>query len=106
MSPLKGISPFWQTVLETMTEGLMLVKAGGTIIFVNRAMEAITGYSHEELEGRTCAVLEFDCCPTEMEPKKHELCPLFAGGHLGKSCSLTRKDGVRITGTQKRPRPG
>lgn len=56
-------SEIWKTVLEVMSEGVMLVKRGGAVTYVNKAMEQLTGYSREELVGKTCAFLDFDCCP-------------------------------------------
>jgi len=87
----------WKTVLEVMDEGVMLVKSGGTITFVNRAMEQLTGYSREELIGKTCAVLDFDCCPRGPGGESQGPCPLFRDGQLcNKSCSLKTRDGARV----------
>ena len=95
----QAISPtFWMTVLDIMTEGVMLVEEGGAILFVNTAMEAFTGYSREELTGKTCAFLDFDCCPRDHRAESQGPCPLFRHGKLtSKSCSLRRKDGTRLT---------
>jgi len=86
------------TVLDIMTEGVMLVEEGGAILFVNKAMEAFTGYTREELAGQTCAFLDFDCCPRDHRAENQGPCPLFKHGFLiSKACSLRRKDGIRLT---------
>ncbi|MBI5249447.1 MAG: sigma 54-interacting transcriptional regulator [Desulfomonile tiedjei] len=91
-------SEFWETVLDTMTEGLMLIEKGGTITFVNRAMERLTGYAREELVGKKCSVLDFDCCPTEPASQKRGPCPLFKYGKVvDRYSSLRRKDGTLLT---------
>jgi two-component system, NtrC family, response regulator HydG len=89
---------FWKTVLDIMTEGVMLVESGGKIVFVNRAMETLSGYAREELVGRTCGFLDFDCCPRAPAPEKQGPCPLFRNGKMtSKECTLRRKDGDRLT---------
>ena len=37
-------SQYWQTVVETMEDGLLVVAPDGTIISVNPALERILGY--------------------------------------------------------------
>jgi len=37
------LDDYWATVLNTMTDGLMIVDPQGTILAVNRAMESLTG---------------------------------------------------------------
>lgn len=97
MSPAETSPIFWKTVLDIMKEGLMLVQSGGTILFVNRAMEILTGYAREELVGKTCALLDFDCCPRDGKPEERGPCPLFRHGNLAnKHCSLRRKDGAHL----------
>ncbi|MEJ2268655.1 MAG: PAS domain S-box protein [Desulfobulbaceae bacterium] len=44
---------YWQTVIDTMLEGLMLVDPDGKIIFVNRAFEQLSGYSKDYVEGKS-----------------------------------------------------
>ena len=89
---------FWETILDTMIEGLMLIERGGKIIFVNRAMEILTGFSRDELVGRRCSVLDFDCCPRTPSQERQCPCALFRQGQLvDKYCSLKRKDGTLVT---------
>jgi PAS domain S-box-containing protein len=40
---------YWETVIHTMMDGLMVVDPTGAIVAVNPAMERLTGYSREEL---------------------------------------------------------
>ncbi|MBM4326885.1 MAG: PAS domain S-box protein [Deltaproteobacteria bacterium] len=98
MFRLQSDPVFWKTILDTMTEGLMLIEEGGKIVFINRAMELLTGFSHDELVGRRCSVLDFDCCPRMPGKEQQGPCSLFKEGHLiDKHCSLKRKDGTLVT---------
>ena len=45
---------YWETVIETMMDGLMVVDPKGVIVAVNPATERLTGYSREELLGQSC----------------------------------------------------
>ena len=53
---------YWETVIHTMMDGLMVVDPRGTIVAVNPAMEGLTGYSREELLGQPCTILDCDRC--------------------------------------------
>ena len=37
------LSHYWETVVNTIQDGLMIVDKAGTIVSVNRALEGITG---------------------------------------------------------------
>ena len=50
------LSPYWESIIDTMKEGLLVVNPEGTIIAVNPAAEALTGYSALELIGKSCCV--------------------------------------------------
>ena len=51
---------YWETVVSTIKDGVMIVYTSGCIVFVNQAMEGITGYTREELVGRKCSILNCD----------------------------------------------
>lgn len=44
-------------VLEPLPDGILLCDSKGRIVFANRRVEAMTGYTHQELIGRTVEVL-------------------------------------------------
>jgi len=46
-------SQHWHRIINTMNEGLMLVDTQGSILMVNRSFEQLTGYSPEEVVGRS-----------------------------------------------------
>ena len=52
------LEKYWETVVSTIKDGVMIVDTTGCIVFANEAMESITGYDAR----RTCwsAVLHLE----------------------------------------------
>ncbi len=91
------INDFWEIVVETMEEGLMIVNPRGIIVSVNRAFEEMVKYSREELIGRNCNVLNCDICMGVLTNIDGHWCELFRSKKVKrKNCILTRKDGSRL----------
>jgi two-component system response regulator HydG len=85
---------YWETVIETMMDGLMVVDPEGIIIAINKGMEQITGYSRDELIGRSCSVLDCDTCVGSRARGEDKHCELFKEGQVRRrKCALRRKDG-------------
>jgi two-component system, NtrC family, response regulator HydG len=88
---------FWRTVVETMMDGLMVVDADGMIVSVNRATEAITGYTRQELIGSPCTILNCDNCSARCTPGTGFSCDLFDSKRVERRrCNLKRKDGTVV----------
>ncbi len=88
------LSAYWETVLNTIQDGLMVVDRAGTILSVNRALEAITGYSREDMIGSPCSALHCDICDIARDENGDHWCVLFRTGSLKmRRCTLERKDG-------------
>jgi two-component system, NtrC family, response regulator HydG len=84
---------FWKTVVETMTDGLMVVDADGMIVAVNPATEHLTGYTREELIGSPCTILNCDHCSAHGSGNQFT-CSLFKTRRIERrKCAVTRKDG-------------
>lgn len=85
---------YWKTIMETMTNGLMIVDTDGVIVEVNPAMEKITEFSKDELIGSDCTILGCDSCSGVRANGKGNFCTLFRDGHVeGWRCRLTTKSG-------------
>ena len=89
---------YWQTVVATMQDGLIVVDPGGIIASSNPAMETLTGYSPEELVGQPCTVLGCDrCAGVRHEGGEGDHCQLFSEGGIRRCrCTLRHKDGSRV----------
>ena len=91
------LSTYWETVLNTIPDGLMIVDRAGTILSVNRAFEVITGYSREEMIGSPCSALHCDICDIARDENGDYWCVLFRTGSLKmRRCTLEKKDGSYV----------
>jgi len=87
-------SNYWETVIDTMMDGLMVVDPEGVIVSINKAMERLTGYSKDELVGQSCAILDCDACFGTRAEGHDKYCALFKEGHVSRrKCMLRKKDG-------------
>ena len=88
---------FLESVLETMSDGLMVVDPEGTIVSFNPAAERITGYRLEEVVGKPCAILDTSTCVYHEGDRTTIRCSLFKDGKaVRKSCRIRAKDGREI----------
>ena len=93
----KVYGDYWKTVIDTMLEGLMLVDPEGRIVFVNRAFEQLSGYSLDELVGKSCEVIGCDTCFGTRAEGKDKYCALFKEGDVRRrKCIFRRKDGTAV----------
>jgi len=86
------LSKHWKTVVETLQDGLIVVDPGGTIVFVNPAAADLTGYSAEELVGRSCRILGCTACDIKEQGIGEAWCGLFDRGQVNiKQCMITNR---------------
>ena len=87
------IAKYWKTIVDTLQDGLMVVDPRGTIIAANPAAERVTGYSADELIGRSCRVLNCTGCKIIGHGAGTQWCALFSKGTIReKKCLITNKD--------------
>ncbi|MCB2182878.1 MAG: sigma 54-interacting transcriptional regulator [Desulfobulbaceae bacterium] len=87
----------WKKIIETMTEGLMLVDSTGKILYVNQAFAELLRYEKEELIGKSCEILQCDTCFGTRQKGKGKYCGLFLTGEARNlKCSFLRKDGSLV----------
>lgn len=86
------LSPFWKPIINTLNEGVLIVDPQGTIIAVNAAAEAITGYTAAELVGQNCRILECTGCTIYGRGAGAAWCQLFRDGAVqAKKCLIADK---------------
>lgn len=91
------LDKYWQTIVNTMMDGLMVVDPRGTILFVNKALEEMSGYSKEELLGNSCQTLDCDTCREALIRNGTKYCALFSEHQVRRCrCVLKRKDGTPL----------
>ncbi len=91
------IDLYLKEILNTMSDGLMVVSPDGTILMVNEAFEKIMGYRREEVMGRSCAMLQCDGCAAVRAEGLQQFCDLFRQGlATRKPCLYMRKDGSYV----------
>jgi len=75
----------------------MIVDRAGTILSVNRAFEAITGYTKDDMIGSPCSALHCDICDIARDENGGYWCVLFRTGSLKmRRCTLEKKDGSYV----------
>lgn len=88
---------FLESVLDTMSDGLMVVDREGTIVSFNPAAERITGYLLDEVIGKPCSILDTSTCVYHEGDRTTIRCSLFKDGKaVQKNCRIRAKDGREI----------
>jgi two-component system, NtrC family, response regulator HydG len=93
----QAIHHHWKEILNTINDGLVIIGPEGKVMMVNRALEALTGYSGRELVGRPCSVFNCDVCEVARRESGGKWCLLFdVGETTRKRCLMSRKDGSYV----------
>lgn len=88
------IARYWETIFNTLHDGLLVVDARGTILALNPAAERLTGYTAGEIVGRNCRVLNCTGCQIYGRGMAENWCGLFQRGSIrAKRCVITNKEG-------------
>jgi len=91
------IASFWETIVNTLHDGLLVVDAKGTILNVNPAAEKLTGYSASELVGKNCRILNCSGCEIFGHGPGREWCSLYVRNRIrAKKCTITDKNGHNL----------
>lgn len=87
---------FLMSVLDNMSDGLMLVDRNGNILFFNRSAEEMTGYKAEDVIGKQCTILDTNTCMLFTEEGKQMRCTLFEMGCVKRRRCQMRTKGGRL----------
>ncbi|MBI4793477.1 MAG: sigma 54-interacting transcriptional regulator [Deltaproteobacteria bacterium] len=84
-------------IIDSMTEGLLLVNPSGKILYTNNALEQLLHYEHDELIGKNCEILQCDSCFGPGKGRGKKYCDLFQEGEIKDlKCTFRRKDGTPV----------
>jgi two-component system response regulator HydG len=88
---------YWKTVVDTIRDGIMVVDTSGSILSVNKALETMTDYSHQELIGQKCSILNCSVFNLAREKCGEHWCLLFKTGAMNmRRCTIMRKNGTYV----------
>lgn len=87
----------WQAVVENVRDGLVVVDTSGKIAAVNPAMERMTGFTADELIGKSCRILNCTGCKFIGGENGQPWCELFnVGKAKSRECILTNRNGRTV----------
>ncbi len=88
---------YWKTIVDTIRDGVMVLDTSGSILSVNKALEMMTDYSHQELIGQKCSILNCSVFNLAREKCGNNWCLLFKTGSMNmRRCTIMRKDGSYV----------
>ena len=86
----------WETIIQILQDGVMIVDCKGKITAVNTAAERLTGYRAEEIVGHSCQTLNCTGCKNK-DRNDGNWCGLFAKQTVkSKQCTITSKDNKQV----------
>ncbi|SMC62816.1 PAS domain S-box-containing protein [Desulfocicer vacuolatum DSM 3385] len=87
------IGKHWQTIIESVQDGVIIVDSGGNIMAANTTALLMTGYKKEEFLGKSCRILNCTGCKIVGKGPGKEWCGLFSRGLIrDKKCFISHKD--------------
>lgn len=90
----KEMYQYYEKIINTMAEGLIVISSEGTILMINHSFEQMFGYRSEEIVGKSCVLLECDVCEFKGQGGNKPWCRLFDLGHdIKKRCLVKGKNG-------------
>ena len=95
----RNLHKYWNRIINTMHEGLIVIASDGTIVMVNQSFEQLTGYASGDIIGKPCTMLGCDACELVIKSEKDQSwwCALFDPDHPGIKqcqCNIMKKDGT------------
>lgn len=85
---------YWKEIINTINDGLMIIDPAGTIQMVNGTLERLTGFTKDEMLGKSCSIFNCDGCELARSRSRDKWCLLFELEQVSsKRCLIIRKDG-------------
>jgi two-component system, NtrC family, response regulator HydG len=93
----QDLNTYWRTVVDTIQDAVMIVDTDGTIVTVNAGFVQVTGYTAEEVVGRSCAVLQCPNCQKDRQENTENRCSLFRDGAVRRHrCTIRHRSGKDV----------
>ena len=96
------IGKYWRVIIDSVQDGIILVDEQGNFIAANHSAQLMTGYTEDQLIGRSCRILNCTGCEIKGIGKGKDWCMLFSQGLVrDKKCMITdsRKQTIPIVKT-------
>ncbi len=96
---IQDFDRYWERVINTMSEGLLIISQQGRILSVNHSFEEMTGFTAHEIAGQPCTLLACDACEMAINNMGDGWCKLFDSGQPEIQrcrCAIKKKDGTYI----------
>jgi two-component system response regulator HydG len=91
------IGSFWRPIIDSVQDGIIIVDADGNFIAANHSAQLMTGYTEDELRGRSCRLLNCTGCEIKGKGPGKEWCGLFSLGRVrDKKCVITASNNRAI----------
>jgi len=91
------IGKHWRLIIDSVQDGIIIVDARGDFIAANHSAQLMTGYSEEELKGRSCRLLNCTGCEIRGHGRGKDWCGLFSAGLVrDKKCVITTANNQTI----------
>jgi transcriptional regulator with PAS, ATPase and Fis domain len=96
------IGNHWREIIDSVQDGIILVDDHGNFVAANHSAQLMTGYSEDQLIGRSCRILNCTGCDIKGIGIGKDWCQLFSQGLVrDKKCMITdsRKQTIPIIKT-------
>ncbi len=96
------IGKHWRVIIDSVQDGIILLDEQGDFIAANHSAQLMTGYTEDQLIGRSCRLLNCTGCDIKGTGKGKDWCMLFSQGLVrDKKCMITdsRKQTIPIVKT-------
>lgn len=85
-----NIGKQWRHIIDAAQDGIIIVDDNGIFLAANQTAQLITGYTEDELKGKSCRILNCTGCNIIARGKGKEWCGLFSAGLVrDKKCMIT-----------------
>ena len=87
-----NIGKYWKTILNSVQEGVIIIDSSGTLVAANHAATLMTGYTEDELIGKSCRILNCTGCKIKGEGSGKDWCGLFSRKMMSeKKCLISNR---------------